>query len=172
MPLSQASTRTIAGEYLVISGAIAGTVAAQNLISIENPAASTITLYIKRILISSAATSAASVKFLYRIGRTTAIPTGGTVLTDQKKATSNPAAQGIARLVPTATAATGNMDAVFGPVLQNAASIGFTGYIFQSYSPADDIVLEPGEGLLVYADGNDVDLSHVVSITRQEGSGI
>lgn len=143
--------------------AVAGTVAAQNLASIENPAASGKTVYVRRIKVSASATAAAAVNFQYLLGRTTATPTGGTAQTSGKLLSSSGAAVAIIRLSPTATAAAGPFWAAAGMVLQSQSYYPTEYKAWDSTQDVDDITLVAGEGLLVSAGGNDTDLSHTVS---------
>lgn len=172
LPVTISTVRTIVGANGSASGAIAGTAGAQNLMSIENPVGSTVNVYIKRVVVSVVSNAAATTKYQYTLGRTTAVPTGGTILGIQKKRTSFATAQAITRQAPTATAVAGSIWTSAGMV--SAANSTVLPQLLEAVNPQeeiDDIVLAPGEGLLVAATGNDTDITHSVSMTWQEGTG-
>jgi hypothetical protein len=157
--------RTVVGRYGASTGRITGSAAAQNLVSIENPAASGKTLYIRKIKISASCVAAAIVNFQLRLGRTTATPTAGTTQTAQKRATADATPVGIVRSGPTATAATGTLWAAAGPSFQNNPTVyasEITAWDSEG-DPSIDISLAATEGLLVSAEANDVDFIFTVS---------
>lgn len=169
IPISIGS-RVYAGRYGASIARLTGSAAAQNIASIENPAASGKVLYVRRIKVSASATAAAIVNFQIRLGRTTAVPTGGTTQTAQQRATADAAAVGIIRSGPTATAATGNLWAAAGPSFQNNPTVyasEISAWDSQSLEE-EDIVLAAGEGLLLFAEANDVDFNLTVSFSWGE----
>jgi hypothetical protein len=160
-----ANSRTYVGRYGASIARLAGSAAAQNISTIENPAASGKTLYIRKIKISSSCTAAAIVNFQCRLHRTTATPTGGTTQTAQKRATADATPVGIVRSGPTATAAAGTIWAAAGPSFQNNPTV-YASEIAAWDSEGreeDDISLVAGEGLLLDAEANDVDFNFTVS---------
>lgn len=157
--------RTYVGRYGASAPRIVGSASSQNLASIENPAASGKTIYIRRIKVSASCTAAAVVNYQLRLHRTTATPTGGTTQTSQKHATSDAAPVGIIRSGPTATAAAGTSWAAAGPSFQNNPTV-YASEIAAWDSQGleqDDFVLAAGEGFLLLAEANDVDINFTVS---------
>lgn len=172
-PIPQ-NARILVGAYRAATSLITGNAGAQNLLSIHNPNASGKNVYVRRIVITSAAVAAATVKFAYRIGRVSgSLPSGGTTLTAQKHATADATAVGVVISGPTATAATGDLWTAAGGALTTVAGqyVSVPLIAFAEGNPEDDIVLAPNEALVVRADANDADLSHVVSVVWAEGSG-
>lgn len=163
-------TRTLLGVYGAATLQIAGTVAAQNLLSIENPVASGKVVYVRRITISGMATASVAVNYQYLLGRTTAVPTGGTTLTAQKRQTADAAAAAIVRQAPTATAAAGSIWAGSGFLSSASATIpaGQLSAWDSVGNENDDIVLAAGEGLLVSAGGNATNARHSIALVWEE----
>ena len=175
MPIYKASsTRSITGSYACARTSLTGAAGTQFILTIECPV-STVNVYVKRVTISITTNGATALtNYIYSLGRTTGLPTGGTTLTAQKKTTAFPAAAAIVRTAPTVTAATGSMINVQGSIYQNnTADVARLVEVFNNVggSELDDIVLVNGEGLLLSATGNDVDIQHIVSIEWQEGIG-
>jgi len=168
LPIVTQNTRVTAGAYAAATGIIIGTVGAQNLMSIENPAASGKNVFIKRIRVSINAGNTARADALVHVGRTTAVPTGGTVLTAQKMATSFGAAVGIIRSIPTATAATGDIDTTMIPITENNTTRPVFSWTWQPMYELEEITLAAGEGVLVRVDASDVDLNFNISVLWQE----
>lgn len=143
---------------------VAGTTGAQNIVSIENPAASGRVLRIRCIDLTITAVAATTAAPNIKMGRTTAVPSAGTSQTIQEKNNSGAAAVGIVRSAPTATAASGDMLGAVMPF--GTAAINSQAYqVFQAEDPADEIVLAASEGFLVRTDGaSDVDFRIGVTI--------
>lgn len=166
--------RSLVGAYRAATSLIGGSGSAQNLLSIHNPNGSGKNVYVRRIMITPAAIAVSNVKFAYRIGRTTgSLPSGGSTLTSQKHATADATAVAVVISAPTASADTGDLWTAAGPNYVTAASAFAPSPLiaFAEGNPEDDIVLAPNEGLLVRAEGNDTDMSHVVNIAWSEGTG-
>jgi len=165
----EVGSRVLVGAYGCGTGVIAGTVAAQNLVSIENPVASGKTVYVKRFHITAVGVAAASTSYRYTLGRTTAVPTAGTVLTAQQRATADAAPVAIVRSVPTATAATGSYWSGAGVLSAVNATMPLAELeALRELRESDDIVLAAGEGLLLIAEANDTDLRHTAAICWEE----
>jgi hypothetical protein len=164
-------TRLLTGSYYCGTGRIAGSAAAQNLASIENPAASGKTVYVKRSNVQGQVAVVSIVLFDYLFGRTAALPTLGTVLTSQKQSSSAPAPVAIVRSAPTAAAAAGNLWSVTAG--NNGAAPGpFAPQLLEALSEkreTDDIVLAAGEALLMRAEANLATWSHQVNFAWDEG---
>ena len=164
-------TRVTAGKYGAATGRIAGTVAAQNIATLANPAASGKVVYVRRITVACVSGGSAQTPYEYTLARTTAAVTaGGTVLISQKRDTADATAVGVARSgAVTATAAAGALWAGPGATAAaTAVSHPMQLMAWDSKRDDDDIVLAAGEALLVSAEGNDTDLNHVVSFFWQE----
>ena len=165
----EVGSRVLVGSYGCGTGVIAGTVAAQNLVSIENPVASGKTVYVKRFRITAVGVAAAPTSYRYTLGRTTAVPTLGTVLTAQKRATADATPVAIVRSVPTATAATGSYWSGAGVLSSVNATMPLAAHeALAELRESDDIVLAAGEGLLLIAEANDTDLRHTIAICWEE----
>jgi len=146
---------TIPAHFWAATGPIAGSIAAQNLLSLTNPAAGTKTVLPLRLWVSAGVVAA--VGFSYAAGRTSGPSTAGTVLT-AGLGDSALAASGIVRLGPTAT---------MGAGLIWSGSPGLTGQLVQLV-PVDfdrELQLNAGQSLLVMASANDLTLTHFVSVS-------
>lgn len=161
--------RTPVGDYYASTALIGGVAAEQELLSLENPASSGRTIYINRIEVSGTVPARFTTPFLYRFERTSGLPTGGTILTDQLRDTSASAAVGIAREEPTATSAAGSIW-VGSPGVLTKDGQHNTG-LFQAVASFDErkeIVLAEGEGVVVVAGANDTGWDHWVTIQWNE----
>jgi hypothetical protein len=160
------------GGYCASSNVLAGTVGAQNLLSIENPAASGINVVVHKITVSGVQSVLSALVFSYHLGRTTALPTGGTTLTAQKRNTNSVNATAIVRTGPTATAAAGQIWAMAPPLILGITLSGVSPFFHQDALDNLDeaLILAPGEGLLVSADGNLTTWSHTVGVWWGESS--
>lgn len=165
--------------YFASTDLITGAVAAQNLLTIENPIIATpppstpaVNVVIHRVTARGICAAISTTAFLYRLRRTTTIPSGGVVLTAQKRRSADPAPQAVLRLAATATGAAGTIAAEAAGFVITAAG--------QFLPPDSDlmgavqpdhrcIILAPGEGLLISADINTVDWSHWAEIEWHEG---
>lgn len=150
---------------------ITGAASAQSLLSIENPTGSGRTVAVKRIEIQGqfASATASTTAFLYTVARTTAIPSAGTALVAQKHQTTDAAAAAIVRTGPTATAATGVLWSV-GPGVANAndPASGLQMPVFAEARESDDLILAPGEAVLVAAAANTTSWRHSVDVSWEE----
>lgn len=153
--------------------AITGAASSQNLFTLHNPVGSGRTVRIKRLEIQGvfASTTASATAFLYHVGRTTGIPTGGAAITSQKHATADSAPVGVAlsgSSAITATAATGDLWTTSpGTGSANAPSV-LPLPIFAEGRDDDDIILVAGEAILVRADTNTTSWKHSVDISWVE----
>jgi hypothetical protein len=171
MKVADIGSRNVLGAYRCGSGQIAGAASTQNLLSIENPTGSGKTVAVKRIEVQGpTVTVSLTLKFLYLVGRTTGLPTVGTTLTAQKRATADATAVAVVRQGPTATAATGNMWSGTGEQLFTAVGSGnaFQNIAFGESRESDDVLLAPGEGLLVRAETNNTGYFHSVDVSWEE----
>jgi len=149
-------SRTVLGEYYFGSDLITGSASDQNLISLENPAGSGINIYLNRVIINGTVTARFTSTFVYRLSRTTGLPTLGTVQTAQLRASSDIAPSGIIRLVPTATAAAGNLwTGSPGVLTKDGSHHKGTSEAVATFEERKEIILAPGEGILIAADAND-----------------
>jgi len=164
-----ASSRNVVGDYYASSSLIAGQATNQNLLSIENPISSGRTIYINRIEVNGVIDSRFTTAFLYHVGRSVATPTGGTALTAQLRDTGDAAVTGIVRQEPTATAASGSIW-VGSPGLLTKDGQQNSG-LFQAvaiFEERKEIVLSEGEGILIWAEANDIAWDHWVIVHWNE----
>jgi hypothetical protein len=169
--VSAVPTRLLNGAYSAATALIAGTAGVQNLASIENPVASGRTVFVTRVQLMGVSNSTANAKFLYRVGRSSGVPTGGSTLGIQEHRLAGDSPVAIARSGPTATAATGDMwVGTPGVFTTGTPATPVALDAFRGFRETDDITLAAGEGLLVRADGNDTDWSHSVVFSWQEGA--
>jgi hypothetical protein len=169
--VADVGTRVLLGAYRCGSSAfVAGLASAQNLLSIENPSASGVTVAIKRVEIQGvfASTTASATAFLYHVGRTTAIPSAGTALTAQKHQTTDAAPKAIVRTAPTATAATGDLWTTAPGTGSSNSPAMLPVPLFAESRESDDLLLAAGEALLVRADTNTTNWRHSVDVSWEE----
>jgi hypothetical protein len=164
--------RSPVGEYYFGSALIIGTILTQNLISLENPSGSGRNLYLNRIIVNGTLNSVFSTPFIYSLTRTTGLPTGGTIQSSQKRNTLDGAPVGIVRVSPTATAASGTIWTASPGV--RAGGVG-GGSFFQAikesiatFNEQKEIVIAPGEGLLITAGPNSIDWRHWANLHWNE----
>lgn len=163
--------------FFAATGLIAGAASIQNLLSIENPAPAgkqqgPLTVIIRQVSPRVVANAAAATPFLVHWGRTTGLPTVGTVLTAQKRLTSDAAPQAIVRQAPTATPAAGDMGVTIPGAFVTAAGWSAPGCddFVPPYEPDTQlVVLAPGEGVVVWADANSTSWFHSVRVMWHEG---
>lgn len=172
-------TKHLIGSYCASTNLVTGSGSAQNIASIENPTASVKTVIIKRLTLGGVVNAVSSTAFLYKVGRTTGVPSSGTTLTIQKRDSNDPTASAIVRSGPTATAAGGSIwvgspGIVLGTgILGNGAAIAGTNPYFTTLDSTleiNDIILAPGEGLLFTADANSTSWVHFSTFWWQEVS--
>ena len=160
--------RIIAGEYYFGSGTITGSATTQNLISLENPSGSGRNLYLNRVLVNGTLSDKFTTPFVYRLARTTALPTGGTLQTSQKRDSGDSSAVGVVRLAPTATAAAGSLWTGCPGVSDKTTFFqSLTDPVFTSEEKRE-IVLAPGEAVVVIANANATTWSHWTNIHWNE----
>lgn len=155
------------GEYYYATTGIGGAISAQNLLTLENPSGSTVNVLITSIRVHSVLTILSTSVWAHKIGRTTAVPTGGTQQTAQKQTTSDGAPTAIIRTVsPTASFATGLIMSGSPGVAITAAGI-FIPRVTEITSE-HPILLAPNEGLLIGAEANLITWTHYVAVAWTE----
>lgn len=155
------------GEYYYSTTGVAGAISAQNLLTIENPSASTVSVVVTHVRIRSVLTILSLTVFAHKIGRTTALPTGGTTQTAQKQISSDPTASAIIRTAsPTASFATGLIMA--GPPGLSITAAGTFIPTMTELTPDHPIMLAPGEALLIGTEANLTTWTHFISIAWTE----
>jgi hypothetical protein len=156
------------GYYLASSNVIGGSVNPQNLLSIENPTGSTVNVVVKRITVSGVQSALSALVFSYHVGRTTAKPTAGTVLTAQQRNSADAAPTAVVRTGPTATAAAGQCWALSPQLILGLTLSGVSPFFdlpaYESANDGEAILLAPGEGMLVSVDGNLATWNHTVRV--------
>jgi hypothetical protein len=163
------ASRTVVGDYYASSALITGAATEQELLTLENPAGSGRTMYVNRVEVNGVIDSRFTTAFLYRVERTSALPTGGTTLTAQLRDTSDSAAVGVVREEPTATSAAGSIW-VGSPGVLTKDGLHTNG-IFQAvatFEERKEIVLAEGEAVVVVAAANSTDWEHWVTIQWNE----
>ena len=162
----------ILGRYYAGSSLITGSASAQNLLTLENPAGSTTNIRLDRVIIKGYPVGTSTIGFLYSMNRTTGLPSGGTSLTIEQRLTTEPAAQGVVREQPMATAASGNFwvgsPGVFlsgggsgGPAGSASANLETLEARFER----EEITVLPGEAIVIRAGANSTDWRHWVNIS-------
>ena len=144
------------------TGSVTGTVAAQNLVSIENPVGSGLLVCVDRARVRVVPGVLVATAYQYQFARTTGLPTGATTITAAKISSAMPVATAIVRSAPTATAAGGSpLGQCPSSLFLGAAVSGFVP-IGQSdlWESSDPAIIAPGEALVVLATGNLTTLTH------------
>ena len=155
------------GEYYFATTGITGAISAQNLLTIENPSGSTVNVLVTHIRVRSVLTVLSTTVYAHKIGRTTAVPTGGSTQTAQKQISSDSSPTAIVRTGgPTASFATGLIMASSPGLAITAAGVFIP--TITELTPDHPILLAPGEGLLVGAEANLTTWTHFVSVAWQE----
>lgn len=155
------------GEYYFATTGITGAISAQNLLTIENPSGSAVNVLITNIRIHSALSILSTSVFSHKIGRSTAVPSGGSTQTAQKQLSSDSSPTAIIRTnSPTATFATGLIMSGTPGIAITAAGI----FIPRVTEITNDhpILLVPNEGLIVGVEVNLITWTHFVSIAWTE----
>lgn len=138
--------------------------------SIENPASSEQLVYINKATLKGTTSAQSAILFMYHLGRTTAMPTGGTLASIQKSRSTIEPGQAIVRVAPSATAASGDKwTDSYGPFSTGIIPLPLSDCI-NSRGEDDDEILEPGEALLFWIDANAITFKHWANIRWQEGT--
>lgn len=165
LSVSQKPSKNILGRYFSNSGLITGAASTQNLLSIENPSGSGKSVYITQIDVNGSVSAVSSVSFLYNITRTSSLPSSGTILSSQKRKTTDTSPSAIIRENPTATASSGSIWSGFpGFAVTGFESRSKNNIAFCATDEDYEILLLPGEGLLVNVGSNSIDWKHFVNI--------
>lgn len=171
--VSQVGSRNVIGEYGVATALITGAASAQNLLSIENPVGSGVQVIVKKMTVGGVVNAVATTIFLYRMGRNNTFPTGGTTVTATKRETDDPSPVAIVRSAPAGSITNTMWSAAPGVVLGTlaATAVSFVPNVLcaiNSDSDTQDIVLQPGEALILLADTNTTGWRHYVTVGWQE----
>lgn len=169
--VTQTSPRPIYGEYSAGITLINGSASAQNLFSIENPTGSDKFVIVRKMGVGGTVAAVAAALFVYRMGRSNTFPSGGSIITATKKQTSSPNPVAIVRSAP-AGSVTNNMWVSSPGTLITAAGrgIAMTYMAIDAFDDEGDVVLAPGEALIMIADNNDTDWRHYGFIRWQEST--
>jgi hypothetical protein len=170
LKIADVGSYTINGSYYAGSNLIPGSAATQNLFSIGNPIGSSVSIRVYRMDVRGNTTSNSSTAFLYKLRRTSGLPSGGTILSSVNRESSDPAASGIIRSAPTATATGGSLWSAAGGTYSNNAGLSLSN-VHQGLMvnfERNEFVLAPGEGLVVTADANTINWTHVVNVAWNE----
>ena len=163
------SLREPVGDYYASSALIRGKKVEHELVSIENPIGSGRIIYINKIEVNGVIDTRFTTAYLYRVGRTVGLPTGGTLLISQLRDTSGQAAIGIVREKPTATSAAGSIWVGSPGIFAKHGS--FTNGIFKAiatFNERKEVILAEGEGIVVIAEANHKNWEHWVTIQWNE----
>lgn len=171
LKVTQISARPVIGEYSAATTLINGQTVAHNLFSIENPSGSKRLVIVKRVVVSATVAAVAAVNFLYRLGRHNTFPSGGTTITATKRLSSDPNPVAIVRSSP-AGSITNNMWTGSPGTLITAVSHmqPMPQFAIDTDNDNGDVVLQPGEALIMVADSNDTDWRHFGHIRWQEST--
>lgn len=168
--VSQQPSREIVGRYLCGTPLVTGAALVQNVVTIENPVGSGRSIYIDSVDINGLSATNFTTPFLYRIARSTGVPTGGTIVSSQGVKSSYPAAVAIVRTLPTVTAAAGNLW-VGSPGVNNTGAQANRPKETTSFVVSEDdkeILLASGEALIMIADVNSTNWRHYANIRWSE----
>lgn len=161
--------RTVLGEYYFGSSLITGAASTQTLLTLENPSGSGNNIYLNKVIINGTVSSTFSTPFVYTLTRAAALPTGGTIQTAQLRSTTDASPVGVIRTLPSATAAVGSIWTGSPGVISNK------GAFFQTLTEATatfeerkEIVIAPGQAVVVTAGVNSTDWSHWVNLHWNE----
>jgi hypothetical protein len=160
------------GKYFTATGPIGGSVSAQNLLSLENPVGSGINVLVHKIRAHGVVTAISTGNVEYRLSRTTALPSSGTVLTPMKRLGAEPANVAVARSGPTATSTTNYAKRISAGLLITAVGQLEPQIVemFQADEEQYAIRLAPNTAILVDASANLAAWSHYVEIEWTEVS--
>lgn len=174
LKVASVGTRPILGEYKAVFGLSNGAITTQSLFSLENPSGSLRNIVVKRLHVDGVLVGAvtSTVPFLYHAARTTSMPSGGNTLNVARRSISEPAPVGIARNGPTATAVSGSLwvgcsGVVMTAVGQMQPNVGSAGAL-NTDSEMNEIILQPGDGLVIKADPNTAAWRHYGFVFWQE----
>lgn len=160
--------RNIVGEYYAGTDLIAGSDTIQNLISLENPVVSDTNLFLSGISVGGVAVSNFTTPFLYYVTRTIGLPTDGIVLVSQKRSTSDAPPEGIVKTSPVVVSDLGALW-VGSP---GQVSVGISNInVFESLNSdleKNEIVIAPGEAILIWAEENSNDWTHWINLRWNE----
>lgn len=164
----------LTGAYRVGSSFIVGSATRQNLVSIYCTTSQAANVAIKRVNIQQATTAivAQLLTYQYVVGRASSsgAPTAGTVITQQKRQTADALSIAVVRSSPTTTMATGQMWADNpGTIMTGVGQLTQAPLIFGAEGREDDdVILTPGEALLIVAEANATTLKHSVDLSWVE----
>ena len=161
--ISATSGRNIVGEYLIGTNLLDGYTSAQNLLSLENPVGSNRIIYLSKALITGTVISPSSIIFSYTLSRTIGLPSLGSVIISQKRASTDLAAVGIVRLSPDAVVDSGIMWATTVGV-GNVDSFSNMFSAVNTELERHEIVLNAGEGILISCGANSPDWFHWINL--------
>jgi len=160
--------RTVLGEYYFGSDLILGSGSIQDLITLENPIGSGLNLYINKITINGTVDSRFTTAFLYRISRTTGLPSGGTTQTPQLRNSNDTSPTGIIRTSAIVTSATGNLWTGSPGIMTKDGSHNVRLEAIAAFEEKKEIVLIPGEGVVISADPNSSSWRHWINLHWNE----
>ena len=161
--------RNVDGDYYACTSLISGSKLEQILATIENPASSGKTIYISKIEVNGVIDTKFSTAFLYKVGRTVTLPSGGVILSEQLRKTSDASAVGIVREEPSAVADSGSIWVGSPGVLTKHGQ--HSNGIFKAvatFNEDKEIVLLSGESIVVIAEANDESWEHWVTFQWNE----
>lgn len=171
LAVTQKPSKNILGRYFSSSELINGSNLSQTLITIENPEDSNVDVCINKIDVNGVVTGTFSTPFLYAVSRTSSLPADGTVLSFQKRISSDGYSESIVRQLSTAS-----FDAGFICVCSAGIQDGGSGSVnrpksdvlFFTDNENLEIILKPGEALGVVAGENSNNWRHYVNISWSE----
>lgn len=172
LKVNNVSSRPIVGEYYAATTLIAGQASAHNLFSIENPSGSGKFVIVRRMGVNGVAAAVATALFVYRMGRASVFPSGGITQPATKRLSSQPSPVAIVRASPAGgvsdnmwTGSPGTLITAVGHVTSHPLQLAL-----DAVDDEGDVVLAPGEALIMIADANDTDWRHFGSVRWQEST--
>ena len=171
LKVTQVGARPVVGEYRAATTLINGAASAQNLLSIENPTGSGKIVIVKRLGVTAVVVAVAATNFLYRLGRHNGFPTNGTTITATKRLTSDPDPVAIVRQSPGGSITNNMWVGSPGSVITAVGHMQpFPLCAIDTNNDIGDVILHPGEALIMLADANDTDWRHFSHVLWQEST--
>jgi hypothetical protein len=170
---AEVGSRKLYGQYFGSFATVSGSTSPQIMASIENPANSGVTIYVRDVEFQGDALNNTTTPFMYRITRAAALPTGGALVAGVKQDSLALTPSGILRTLPTASYTGGDFWATMpGFITQSGTAHTPIPLIFNTQiRETGDIVLRSGEALLFRIDANNSFWRHQVDLEWDEGIG-
>lgn len=163
--VQEVNYRNILGEYFASTNLLTGAGVSQNILTITNPNGSGRSIYLNRIETRGYASGNSSIDFMYKLFRASSTPTGGTVLSFQKRNTADFNSIATLRTLSTVTTSAGILWATSPGHTQRPVEIDFS--IFTE-SDKNEIVINQNESIVISVDANSSVWKHWANISWYE----